>query len=456
MDGKGGARPVVLGRTLWGDRFQRNIVFDLKVADSRFWSIGLPGDRKAFAEQARGRYGRLELFPIVLRAQADDAVSYRVAMAAVRELAIRSPERLTGGQWQLILRKEPFAPLPQDLPDSSAWFRPALPPGTSLDVDARLVMPELVTIRPEELAALRAEAPYDAELAVFAAPRRPVVGTSSVAELAAFYGPLADFHVRMMGRLADAAWYEPAEFRRRQGALCELSAERCLLLGYRLAELGFADEAAEAYQKGFDGSRDRVRAANESRWLVDYYFDHGKKEKAESVARAAADVYSGGGLFVMARLMERMGRQREAEEYYRRIHERYNQSAELVGFYYRRSRIAKDASYEPRLRDALALALPPGLEPFDRASLPPSPRDGAVFKGANDNTKRFGIAWGNVVVAVDGFRVHDYSSYDVLRALSQSPRMRLVIWRGKSYDEVEVELWDRRFRVDIEDYKPVG
>lgn len=455
-DGSGRARPIVVGRALWCNRFQRNIVFDLKVADSRLWGLGLPGEHKAFAEQVRGRYGRLQFFPIVLRAMADDAASYRVAMAAVRELAIRAPEQLTGGHWQLILRKEAFAPAPQDLPDSSAWFRPALPVGTLLDVDARLVMPEVVTMRPAELAALRAEAPYDVELAVFAAPKRTVVGEATVAELGAFYGPPADFHTRVMGRLADAAWYNPAEFRKRQGALCELSAERCLLLGYRLAELGFADEAAQAYQKGFDGARDRVRAANESRWLVDYYFDHGQTEKAESIARAAANVYSARGLFVMAHLMERMGRLREAEEYYRRIHERYNDSEELVGFYYRRSRVDKDTSYETRLRDALALALPSGLEPFDRASLPPAPKDGAVFRSANDNTKRYGINWGNVIVAVDGYRVHDFNAYSVVKALSQSPKMKLVIWRGTSYDEIEVELWDRMFRVDMDTFKPAG
>ena len=158
----------------------------------------------------------------------------------------------------------------------------------------------------------------------------------------------------------------------------------------------------------------------------------------------------------MARLMERMGRAREAEEHYRRIQERYNQGAELVGFYYRRARVDKDASYETRLRDALALALPPGLEPFDRASLPASPKDGVVVKSVNDNTNRYGIMWGNVIVAADGFRVHDYEAYNLIRALSQSPKMKLVVWRGASYDEIDVELWDRLLRIDRDTFKPAG
>jgi len=28
--------------------------------------------------------------------------------------------------------------------------------------------------------------------------------------------------------------------------------------------------------------------------------------------------------------------------------------------------------------------------------------------------------------------------------------MKLVVWRGAGYDDVEVELWDRWFRVEME------
>ena len=156
----------------------------------------------------------------------------------------------------------------------------------------------------------------------------------------------------------------------------------------------------------------------------------------------------------MARLMERMGRLREAEEYYRRMLDRYRNASDLAGFYYRQARVEKKAAYETKLRDALALALPSGLEVFDRAKLPPSPTDGVVIKKENDNTKRYGMHYGHVIVALDGFRVRDVDAYTVVRALSQSPQMKLVVWRGTSYDDVDAELWDRSFRVDIETLGP--
>jgi len=453
-DSDGTARLAVLGRDLWANRFQRTLVFDLEMGDRRRWDLNLPGERKAFAEQSRERFGRLEMFPIVMRAQADDAASYRTAMAAVREMALRSPEQMTGAHWQLIGTKQDFAPLPRDLPDPNAWFHPVLPPGTLLDLAHRLVATEMVTIGPADLAALREQAPYNAALALFAAPRRRPVEKPSAAELAAFYGPLAEFAMHIMSLLSDAAWYDPADYRKRQGVLCELSADYCLPLGYRLAELGFADEAAVAYRKGFFEARDPVIAANNSRWLVDYYFDHGQTAKAEAVARRAAETYSGPGLFSMARLMERSGRLREAEEYYRRMLDRYGNASPIAGFYYRQVHVAKTARYETKLKEAMALALPTGLEVFNRSSLPPTPSDGIVFRGANDNTIRYGIKWGHVIVGLDGYRVRSYDAYDVVRDLSQSPKMKLVVWRGTSYDDIDVELWDRKFRVDLETFAP--
>lgn len=449
----GQASLAVLGWGLWADRAQRHLLYELAVgAWSREGLLGLPGEAHAFADRSRERFGRLGLYPVVLRGHARDAAQYRQAMAAVRELAIRSPERLTGGHWELFRMKEEYAPVPRDLPDENTWFRPALPAGTLLDAEGRLaVLRALQALGAEGMGTLRALAPHNVALARAAASRQPG-GKRSVADLVPVYGPVADFNVGVMGKLADAAWYDPAGFRERQGALCEVVPEKCFLLGYRLAEMGFPDEAALAYQKGFDRANDRVQASNECRWLVDYYFDHGQAGKAEAVAREAAAVYSERGLFTMARLMERMGQLREAEEHYRRILDRYDEADALVGFYYRQARLQKKVAYEPRLRDALARALPSGLQPLDRAALPSPPTDGVVVKKENDNTKRCGIKWGHVIVGLDGFRVPDLRAYEVTLALSQSPRLKLVVWRGKSYDDVEVDLWDRQFRVDLETF----
>jgi tetratricopeptide (TPR) repeat protein len=373
-------------------------------------------------------------------------------MAAVRELALRSPERLTGGHWEYFREKVDYAPVPRDLPDESHWFRPPLPAGTLLDVGRRLpVLRALQSLSLEDVGALRRLAPHNPDLAEAAVAR--MGGVRSVTELATVYGELSDYNLVVMGKLADAAYYDPVEFRKRQGAMCELTAEGCFFLGYRLAEMGFADEAAVAYQKAFDGAEDRVWAASKSLWLVDYYFDHGQAARAERVARAAAETYSNQGLYVLARLLERSGRLREAEEYYRRILDRYESASRLAGFYYRQARVKRKADYEARFRDALALAMPDGLEPLDRSTLPAKPEDGVVVKKENDLTKKFGLKYGNVIVGLDGFRVRDRRQYTALLEFDFSPKMKLVAWRGVSYDDIEAEVWDRDFRVTLEDVK---
>ncbi len=451
---EGTPRVSVLGWGLWADRTQRHLVFELMRLQAYYrYTLGNPGEAAAAVEQSRRQFGRLEMYPMVLRAHATNEKEYRDAMAAVREFALRSPERLTGGHWDLVREKEDFAPIPRDLPDENLWFRPALPAGTLVDARRRLtVLGALRSASAEDIGRLRALAPYDRDLAEAAVARMP--GTHSAAELAAVYGALADYDLFVMGKLADAAYYDADEFRTRQGAMCRLVAERCFFLGYRLAEMGFPDEAATAYQRAFDGAEDRVGAANQSQWLVDYYVDHGQAPRAEKVARAAAGTYAERGLYVMARFLEKTGRMREAEEYYRRILDRYERPTRLAGFYYRQARVRGKTEYEARLRDALALSMPDGLEPLDRSKLPAKPEDGVVVKKENDLTKKFGLKYGNVIVGLDGFRVRDWRQYEAVRDLDLSPKMKLVAWRGASYDDVAVEIWDRQFRVTLEDLKP--
>ena len=454
-DDEGGLRPAVLGWGLWADRAQRHLVQALAMESYRLGAVlGQSGAKKAFIEDARS-FSRLELFALFLRSVETDLEHYRPAMAASRELALRAPERMTGGIWSMLREKKEYAEVPTDLPDEKAWFRPGLLPGTLIDFYHReKLLPELGAYDLARLRELHDLAPYDLPVALSTVERIPATDRT-LAALVPLYGALGEYSVYVMGELTDAAWYDPPEFRRRQGALCALVAEKCFHLGYRLAELGFPEEAAAAYQSGFDRARDRVTAAGRAEWLVRHYLGTGKLARAESVARAAATTHSAAGLLTLAMVMEEVGRIDDAEGLYRQVYETYDSPLSMAGFYYRQARVADQEAYEGRLREALALALPGGrLESLDRAALPSPPTDGVVLKGANDNTERYGIKWGHVIVGLDGFRVRDYETYNVVRALSYSPHMKLVVWRGTSYDDIEAELWDRRFRIALEDLSP--
>ena len=91
-DAAGRPRVAVIGWGLWADRTQRHIVFEVMSAIHYYSEmLGRAGDAHSYAEHAREQFGRLALYPVVLRGHAEDAREYRAAMAAAREVAVRSP-----------------------------------------------------------------------------------------------------------------------------------------------------------------------------------------------------------------------------------------------------------------------------------------------------------------------------------------------------------------------------
>lgn len=456
-DAKGETRLEVLDWGAWASSGQRHILHEVR-GYQRFMERALAQKEasKAFGEQARGQFGGLLLYPTFMASLAEDAATYRAGMSAARSVAFRSPERVTPGCWVLLRTKFDFAPIPKDLPDQTSWFDPPEPSGTLLNWTFRLeYLPALMGASAEERRRLREMAPYHVHLAevdyqksgAWSRPRDP-------AQLAKAFGPSSEYSTGVMRLMAQAAWYDTPAYRRYAGRLCDLQPYACFELGSRLAQLHLDDEAAIAYQRGFDQSQDRVGASNNSRWLVDYYFDHGQEARALGVAKQALEVGSWSGIFTMARLMERMGRLDEAELYYGQLLHRYDNKNELLGFFYRRAIATKDPTYERRFQNMKPEVFPAGLDPIDRPKLTSPPRDGVVVRGENDNTLGCGLKFGHVIVGLDGFRVRNLEEYSAVLALSQSPDMTLLVWRGKTYDEVKVSLWERLFYVQMRDFKP--
>jgi hypothetical protein len=453
----GTAELRALGWSAWGPFLHRHVAELLKSTGSFPRDVlGLPGETQAYAESARQQFGRLRLFPLVQFHWARDEEGYSLAMAGALGLAERTPEQLPIGLWGLLSWKPSFVEKPSLLPDYERWFDPPLPSGTVYAFRARSEgLAALEHASHEALVQLREEAPYDYALAN--ATIRPRGDYSqSVEDIEHAFGEPAVYDIRVLASLAYRTWYEPERFKKYQGRICALDPAGCYPLGHRLVELGFPDEAARAYQRGLDGDADRVRAANRCSWLVDYYLEHDEKERALAVAGEAAATYSAIGLLTYARTLERVGRLEEAEDYYLRIRDRYEGTHDHLGFYYRRARIDGDETFEARFEDSLRAVFPEGLEEANAASLSSPPTDGVVFHSANDNTKRYGLNWGDVIVAVGGFRVRDWTQYEAVRDFNLSPKMTLTVWQGQGYRDVTVELHDRQFNVDLATYEPPG
>jgi tetratricopeptide (TPR) repeat protein len=417
--------------------------------------LGSPAGAEAIEEQARGAFSRLTLFPLFPLYWATDDDEHRAAVSVLQGLAERSPELLTAAAWTTMVG-QPEAPRDELLlPDHERWFDPPLPSGTLYDVARRLEAISALRYAPlEVLSALRESAPHHFLLARTSIKRMPAQ-ERTVDTMVAVYGDLVDYDLQALNLVAYRSWYDTPAFKRYQGRLCELDPGQCYRLGHRLAEIGLEDEAAAAYRSGLERDRDRVSASNRCSWLVEYYFERGRTEEALALSREAAAVYSGAGLVVHARLLERLGRLEEAEDHYLRIRERYDTPEDVIGFYYRRARVEGDETFEARLEDSVRELFPSGLEELDLATLPRPPEDGVVFRSANDNTERFGLKFGHVIVGVNGFRVRNWRQYRTVRDFVLEPSMTVVAWQGQDYRRIEVtDLFERRFNTRMDDYTP--
>jgi hypothetical protein len=453
-DAGGGPVVSVLDWGAWAAFEQRHLLHAIdKYFETLDYLLGLKDDAKAFAKSSREQFGGLTLYPVELVPQAKDLAAYKTAVAGFFDMARQSPERVPGGCWYRIRIKPKFEAPHAGPPFEERWFQPSLVSGTLYELPFRLRLHDLDKSSAAERKRLREMAPFHYGLTKFDLTRSG--GTERpLAELAAAFGSTAEYDTHVMDLLAYAARDNLPEYERQQGKLCRLIPESCLTLGWRLAENGQDEKAAAAYQDGIDRARDAVSAANNSRWLVDYYFDHGQKARALKVAESAAETYSSRGLFAMARLMERMGRLDDAELYYGRMSQRYEEKEQLLGFFYRQSSVLKNRQFDRRLEKMMPEVFPKGLEKLDRAKLPATPTDGVVVQGSSERTKKYELPYGAVVVALDGFRVHTLKEYDAVLALSQAAEMNLVVWRAVSYDDIRASLWDRSFYAELKDYKP--
>lgn len=440
----GGDSLEVLGRQAWIESAARHLSADLVSVDQFLRrSLGLPEQADEFLRQTEKVGAGLPLYPLVRRRRQDKGQTEieQSLCVPLRQMAKASPERLTAANWDLAHRSCAGT---GGFPGPGAWFQPAVPNGTVLDARARMLVLELnASLTPAQTQQWRELSPFDAGLRVDALQRQ-YHGKVPLEVVDKEFGLLAQYHFRAMKFVLDAYRKEPGADRAMAERICALSADHCDLLGAALLAAGLDEQAARAYQRLMDHGLDRVGASHRSAWLVTYYQDHGEAAKALAVATQAAETHSSTGLNVMARLLERLGRYQEAESWYRRLQERYGDESELLNFYLRTSRRPGGERYAEQAQKARAKLFPRGLEAVSLAALGTARVPGPTLTFPSDGLVKQGITAGDTVVALDGYRVRDQNEYGSVKALRDDPLMRLIIWHGNRYVEIE----ERRERIN--------
>lgn len=455
----GTPRVRVVSWGLWAAFLQRHLCHAL-VEDFYFLDhvMGLHASAIKFRQEIDPQFRGLRLFPFVRRQNATDEADYHLAQDDAMAVILRSPELVPAGVWNFVSFRfhhgATYVPGPS--PHINDWHRANHnpPPGTAYDANARMNHPSLMN-QPDtvaHLSRLHALAPWDHDITYFML-RQSYGGNVPAAQLIDGYHAVLDFDPDTDLKIAEASKDNPAMYLEWMGRAAELKPSNYYRIGKYLAGLHRDEEAATAFANGFSRDRDPVRVSNEAGWLVNYFETHGEPENATALANRAAEAYSEAGLETKAKLLEQRKDYDGALELHRAITERYGNSGSLLAFLGRAAKASPDPKFQTLLDQTLQKSVPSGLEKVELAQFSGAPADGVVFATENEETQKAGLRPGDVIVAVQGYRVHEFRSYTALRELEPTAPVRLILWRSGAYLELSATPPNHRFGVTVRTYK---
>jgi tetratricopeptide (TPR) repeat protein len=466
---QGAARIEVVGWGRWAQFYQRQLCLVMVRAEDHLGRmLGTEEGASRFRREAQASLGHLGPFPVVqtrwiLRfaesaasrqyhvlsepAPAADDLDDERACKAFADRLQRTPEAVTFANWILMRSMCAVARDRGLLPPPHEWFSTGLPTGTTYDVGARFDGWDQIGQPNPDAEALRRIAPFSLPVLGYSARRRHS-DSPGAAELEAALRPLTTYDLRAMRWVADRSYHDPAVHSRWLRAIAEVNPQVYVGLGRYLAQRDMDEEAAAAFEKGIALAPDRVSVAHSLDWLVDFYFDRGQTQDALRVARYGAGVSSGAGLLTMARLMERLGDDESAEDWYERTVEGYRVRTHLLRFYLRHDQRHPGGRFASEARDAEREIFPGGLERFAQGTIEGEPPSGQAYVvsplDVDERDRRFGLRAGDRIVAVDGFRVRDERQFLTVRSFRDEPSMTVVAWRDGAL--VRIEGYYRRYR----------
>ena len=393
-------------------------------------------------------FQRMTLFPLV-SVDAKDADWIRTEAAAVRELIQAHPEWVPEDLWGAFLQNQPGGGIAR----AESWYSPGLPPGTAYRFRTRV----------EYIPDIRLSSLADAQRYYDLAPwqynvaknlyRLRSAGKPNAALFKEVLGGFLEYDRHAMQDYAALVKDNPAEYIAVMRHLSDQDPGHFLEMGNYLAARHMDKEAAEAYENAIRFQADAVWVSNNCQWIVDYYVDHGNVGRATEIAQFAAEVYSSGGLETMGRLMERLNKLPEAEDYFQKIAERYNRKDELMAFYVRQGKNPGSPMAE-KYKAIEKAAFPAGLSNVNVADFHEAPKSGVLIQNSNELLQRAGMKPSDIIVALDGKRVDTFEQYNFVRALKTSDDMDFIICSDGKYRAISAHVPGRRFRLKFVTYHP--
>jgi hypothetical protein len=447
-------KPLLIPAGAWAESSQRHFAMLIGSADA-YWRHKFGNNERAAesASELDAELGKLTMFAPATtfrtkgKANGDaDLEHLRDAISA----GAQAPELFSAFVWEWLERASSYEPVREAMPLRARWFiRPS--PRMPYDAGNRVKLAGH-PLSAADMTAIRTEAPFDFALGVASLDAR--FGTKApLAEIQSTFGPRLAYDLRAIDyaleRIADTEGLELREW------ACNINPTHCSALGAALARLNREAEAAASYERAFaDPTFDRVRLANESGWLVRYYQRNRQMPKALELAEISATVGSFPGVITAAHLYEDLGRFEDAEAMYNQAYRRYDDPAQLLGFYYRAVIVRKEAAYNEKWRSLAPAVFPQGLQDAP-AKLDAPPQTGVIVTKDNPNTITHGIQTGDIIVGLEGFRVDSLNQYYAINAFFSKEEMKLTLWRGNLYTAT-IQAPNRLMGVQFRSHPIVG
>jgi tetratricopeptide (TPR) repeat protein len=446
--------PVLIPAGAWAESSQRHFAMLIGSADA-YWRHKLGNNVRA-AESAAELDTELDTLTMFApattfrtkgKANGDaDLTHLRDAISA----GVHAPELFSAFVWEWLERASSYEPVREAMPLRARWFvRPS--PRMPYDAGNRVKLAGHA-LAAADLTALGTEAPFDFALGVTSLDAR-FGPKAPLAEIQSTFGRRLAYDLRAIDyaleRIADTEGLELREW------ACNINPTHCSALGAALARLNREAEAAASYERAFaDPTFDRVRLANESAWLVRYYQRNRQLPKALELADASASIGSFTGVITAGHLYEDLGRFDEAEALYDQAYRRYDDPAQLLGFYYRAVIVRKEAAYNEKWRSLAPAVFADGLQDAP-AKLDVPPQSGVIVIKDNPNTIKHGLQTGDIIVGLEGFRVENLDQYYAINAFFSKEQMKVTAWRGNVYT-VTIHAPNRLMGVQFRSHPIVG
>lgn len=448
----------VAGRNLLAGYQQRNLMQSLNVLYAFLNdSWGVKDGATEVKGFVTGQLPSLRYKPFLERAIERDPQRYEALNEPLRTIIRDQPEMVTPCLWASLRRDEDGNEVRTSVPDFHRWYRPEIPSGTAFEADSRLYD---IGVGDESDKAWITELHDRAPYLYFISRHLAYLENGSTYEnlkpelLEKNMADILGYRLMAMRRLASAYNSQPEEYEKISLRIAEIDPDEYLDLAWYFQKRGDSEKAAQYYLLGFEKARDRVRVANNALWLVKYLQGKGDTATAEQVASDAAETFSYGGLQARIWLCEATGDWKGALDYAKKCDERYNDGkfVEETALLARMRKSAPQYVDEARYNELIGSIFPAGLQEVTLTSFSGPPQKGVAIRETSAFLEGKGLKQGMVIVALDGYRTENFSQYGLVRSLTTDPRMKIVVWDGQKYSELNPEVDGRRFGVDMGDY----